>query len=162
MIELLASPDLPRTAALVAIAAWLSIVVTNNRKDGETNVLLLGTMMRMDLLADEKVLGQGLILRRATGDALARRALKWVIRSQVLIVVLLWAAAGFSTANWLGLAEETHAVAAINVAIGAFFALWSVFMCGGLYFGYWIKTPHVQQVHMTLFIVGLLLWQLAN
>ncbi len=162
MLKLLASPDLPRTAALLAIAAWLTIAVANNRKDGETNVLLLGTMMRMDLLADEKVLGQGLIHRRATGEAMARSALNWVIRAQLLIVVSLWIAAAFSAADWLGVADEITAVAMINLSIGLFFALWTVFMCGGLYFGYWIKTPHVQQVHFTLFIIGLLLWQLAN
>lgn len=162
MIELLASPDLPRTAGLLAIAAWLSIAVTNNRKDEGTNVLLLGAMMRMDLLVDENVLGQGLIHRRKTGDALARASLKWVIRSQLLIALLLWGAAGFSGANWIGLVDDMITTAAINVAVGAFFVLWTVFLCGGLYFAYWIKTPHVQQVHLTLFMIGLLLWQLAN
>lgn len=162
LLESLASPDLPRTAGLLAISAWLTIAVSNNWKDRETNVLLLGTMMRMDLLADEKILGQGLIHRRKKGDALARAALKWVIRAQVFIVVLLWIAAAFSAANWLGFADDTIAVAMINVSIGFFFALWTTFMCGGLYFGYWIKTHHVQQVHFTLFIIGLLLWQLAN
>lgn len=162
MIELLASPDLPRTAALLAIAAWLTIAVSNNRNDGETNVFLLGTMMRMDLLVDEKILGQGLVHRKKLGDALARTALKWVIRAQLFIVALLWIAATFSALNWFGLLDDTLAIAAINVSIGFFFALWTTFMCGGLYFGYWIKTHHVQQVHFTLFIIALLLWQLAN
>ena len=80
MIEFLASSDLPRTAALIATAAWLTIGVTNNMRDGETNVLLLGTMMRMDLLKDEAVLGQGLIDRATTGDGRARAALRWVVR----------------------------------------------------------------------------------
>ncbi|MFY0681439.1 MAG: DUF2165 family protein [Thalassovita sp.] len=162
MLTLLASPDLPRTAALLAISAWLTMAVLNNFKDRGTNVLLLGTMMRMDLLIEEDTLGQGLVHRRMAGEAPAQTALTWVLRAQVLIVVLLWMAGVFSAADWLGLMDETLAVATINVAIGCFFALWTLFMCGGLYFGYWIKTPHVQQVHFTLFIIGLLLWELAN
>ena len=162
MIEFLASSDLPRTAALIATAAWLTIGVTNNMRDGETNVLLLGTMMRMDLLKDEAVLGQGLIDRATTGDGRARAALRWVVRSQVLIAGLLWIAALLSLGDWIGIVEPILAVAAINVGVGAFFALWTTFLCGGLWYGYWIKTSHVQQVHFTLFIISLLLWQLAT
>lgn len=162
MLDLLAAPELPRSAALIAIAVWLSIAVTNNRRDKSTNVLLLGTMFRMDLLRDEKILGQGLSDRRVEGDGLARAALAWVIRAQFLIAFLLWGAAALSVGDWLGLSDPTLARAAINVAIGAFFALWTTFLSGGLYFGYWIKTPHVQQVHFTLFMISLLLWQLAG
>lgn len=162
MLDLLAAPGLPRSAALIAIAAWLSIAVTNNRRDKSTNVLLLGTMFRMDLLRDEKILGQGLSDRRVEGDGLARTALAWVIRAQTVIALLLWIAAALSVGDWLGVSDPVLARAAVNVAIGSFFALWTTFLCGGLYFGYWIKTPHVQQVHFTLFIISLLLWQLAG
>lgn len=162
MLDLLASPDLPRSAALIAVAAWLSIAVNNNRRDRETNVFLLGTMFRMDLLQDEKVLGQGLVDRRVEGDVLARRALSWVIYTQVVIAVMLWGAAAASTLAWLRLCDQDVARAAINIAVGSFFALWTAFLCGGLHFGYWIKTPQVQQVHFTLFIISLLLWQMAH
>jgi len=162
MIELLASPDLPRSAALIAVAAWLSIAVFNNLRDNETNVLLLGTTFRMDLLKDEVILGQGLRDRRAEGEALARTAMRWVIRAQVVICVLLWGAAVVSVLDWVGIGEPVYALAAVNVAVGSFFALWTTFLCGGLYYGYWIKAPQVQQVHFTLFIISLLLWQLAS
>ena len=162
MLELLASPNLPRSAAMIAVATWLTIAVINNMRDKGTNVLLLGTMFRMDLLKDEPILGQGLRDRRAKGEGLARSMTKWVIRAQVGICVLLWGAATLSVLDWLGLCDPIYAIAAINVAVGSFFALWTGFLCGGLYYGYWIKTPQVQQVHFTLFIISLLLWQMAS
>ncbi len=162
MLALLASPDLPRTAGLLAVAAWLTLAVSNNRRDNGTNVLLMGTMFRMDLLKDEAVLGQGLMHRRVQGEGMARTALRWVIRAQILIALLLWMAAIASGATWLGYLDDISTDAMINVAVGSFFALWTMFLCGGLYYGYWIKTPHVQQVHFTLFIIALLLWQLAH
>lgn len=162
MIELLASSGFPKTAALVAIAAWLTIAAGNNQRDKPTNWLLLGVMMRQDLLKDEPVLGQGLKDRRIDDPDFPKTALKVIIGAQILIAVLLWIAAIFSGLDWLGYIDGVVAAAAINVAVGAFFALWTTFLCGGLWFGYWIKTWHVQQVHFTLFIIALLLWQMTN
>jgi len=162
MIELFASPDFPRTAALVAIATWLTIAVLNNWRDQPTNWALLGTMMRQDLLKDEPVLGQGLKHRRIEDPEFPKKTLKIIIGAQVLIAMLLWIAAIVSGLDWLGYVDGIFAIATINIAVGAFFALWTIFLCGGLWFGYWIKTWHVQQVHFTLFIIALLLWQLAK
>ena len=162
MLDLLASPGMPRAAALIAIATWLSIAVNNNRRDRGTNLLILGTMLRMDLLRDEEALGQGLTDRRLEGDGLARKALSWVIAAQAVIAVMLWVAAATSTLAWLQLCDQIVAQAVTNIAVGSFFALWTAFLCGGLHYGYWIKTPQIQQVHFTLFIVSLLLWQMAH
>lgn len=161
MIEILASSDFPRTAALVAIAAWLTIAVGNNRRDKPTNWLLLGAMVRQDLLKDEPVLGQGLKDRRIVDPGFPKLALRVVIAAQILIAILLWISALVSGLDWFGIIDGVIATAATNVAVGAFFALWTTFLCGGLWFGYWIKTWHVQQVHFTLFIIALLLWQIA-
>ena len=162
MIDLFASSAFPRTAALLAISCWLSIAVVNNRRDRPTNWALLGGMLRQDLLRDEPVLGQGLADRRIEDPAFPKRLLSLVIGAQIVIATLLWLSTLFSALHWIGVVERTVAVAVINVAVGAFFALWTTFLCGGLWFGYWIKTWHVQQVHFTLFIVALLLWQLAS
>ena len=162
MIELLASSDFPRTAALIAIAVWLTIAVGNNWRDKATNTTLLGVMIRQELLEDEPVVGQGLKDRRIEDPDFPDKALEMIIAAQIIVALLLWIAAILSGLAWIGVADATVATAFINVAIGFFFALWTAFLCGGLWFGYWIKTWHVQQVHFTLFIIGLLLWQLAG
>jgi len=162
MIELLAAAEFARTSALIAVAIWLSIAIGNNRKDRPTNIQLLGVMMRMELLKDEPVLGKNLKDRCIDNTKFPGKALTAIVHSQILIAGLLWIAAIFSALDWFHLTDPIYAKAAINVAVGSFFALWTFFLCGGLWFGYWIKTSHVQQVHFTLFIISLLLWQLAS
>ncbi|MGL1922511.1 MAG: DUF2165 domain-containing protein [Hyphomicrobiales bacterium] len=162
MIELFASSDFPRTGALLAVSCWLTIAVINNWLDKPTNWLLLGTMMRQDLLKDEPVLGQGLKQRRILNPKAPKIALVFVIFAQVTIAILLWFATIYSFLGWVGFVDGLMVLAVINLAIGSFFGLWTIFLCGGLWFGYWIKSPQVQQVHFSLFIISLLLWQLAN
>ena len=40
--------------------------------------------------------------------------------------------------------------------------LWGGFLCGGLWFGYWIKQGAMQMVHMTLFMLGIGTYLLFN
>ena len=162
MLETLASVGLPRTGGLVAMAAWLSIAVYNNVRDKGTNLYLLGAMFRMDLIKTDPNVGNDLEDRAIDDPDAPERAIRAVIAAQVGIGALLWAAAVLSAASWLVGFDPLVMRAVGNVAIAAFFGLWTFFLCGGLWFGYWIKTSHVQQVHFTLFIISLLLWLLLH
>jgi hypothetical protein len=54
------------------------------------------------------------------------------------------------------------AIARANGALGAFLGLWLFFLCGGLWFGYWMKMGPVQQVHLTLMVIALLAVLVVN
>jgi len=40
-------------------------------------------------------------------------------------------------------------------ALTCFLTSWLVFICGGLWFGYWLKQGAMQSVHMTLILIAL-------
>jgi predicted small integral membrane protein len=153
---------LARTVLLGGLAAWLTLAAANNIRDSGTNIHLLGTMMRMSLIEEDPAVGRGLLGRAVRSEGAPRFLLAAVIVVQVIVCVLLWwgtlllgqvAAAG-------GDRDQARAVA--TLALTAFAALWFVFLIGGLWFGYWIKTPQVQQVHFTLLIVAILALLLVN
>jgi hypothetical protein len=73
-------------------------------------------------------------------------ALMW--RSVVLWVLALGSAPGSSVLN--------AALAATNLALLVYMALWIGFLVGGLYFGYWIKQGPFQVAHLLLFTLTLL------
>jgi len=140
------------------LAAWLTLAAANNVIDPRTNTHLLSEMMAMAELKRDAVLGQGLLWRSVSSAALPRAILRLVIALQIGIVVLLWRAAYL-----LGFGEHgAAAVAAANLALGAFASLWFFFLCGGMWFGYWMKMPQVQQVHMMLLLVSLAAMALIN
>jgi predicted small integral membrane protein len=153
---------LARTVVLGGLAAWLTLAVVNNILDPGTNIHLLGTMMRMSLIEEDPAVGRGLLRRAVRSEGAPRFVLAAVIIVQVIVCVLLWwatlllgqaAAAG-------GDHDQSQSVA--TLALTAFAALWFVFLIGGLWFGYWIKTPQVQQVHFTLLTVSILALLLVN
>jgi len=50
----------------------------------------------------------------------------------------------------------THvAINIANYSLSAFMSMWFFFLCGGFWFGYWIKTPQIQEVHMKLIIISI-------
>lgn len=51
---------------------------------------------------------------------------------------------------------------AANIALSMFAAMWLVFLCGGLWFGYWIKQGPIQGVHFTLLILSVACMMLVN
>lgn len=145
-----------RLVVMLGLALWLSVAVLNNLTDPGTNRALLGHTLSMDLLRADEGLGAGLLWRAWPGDW-SRMVLYAVAALQSGIAVLLWRAAYayFAIAihgNGTGLAAARHAAV---LALSCFLMLWMGFICGGLWFGYWLKQGPVQSVHMMLILISL-------
>jgi predicted small integral membrane protein len=157
-----ASPLFPAAVILLALAAWLSFAVFNNIRDPSTNRYLLGQMFTMQMLAEDPHMGKGLLTRSVDSRQLPMVALRVVVAVQLILAIALWISAGSMGLAWLGWLERETAVTAGNLAIAGFTALWSFFLCGGMWFGYWIKMSQVQQVHLTLLVIGMLAFLLIQ
>jgi predicted small integral membrane protein len=152
---------LARVVVVSGLAAWLSLAVFNNIRDPGTNIHLLGTMMRMSLIEEDPAVGRGLLRRAVRSQTAPRVLLTAVVLAQVIICALLWWAA-VALLQAVGGDGQGRAQAIATLAISAFATLWLVFLIGGLWFGYWIKMPQVQQVHLTLLIIAVLVLVLVN
>lgn len=142
-------------ALLFGWALWLSIAVFNNIIDFDTNIFHLKNMLTMKLLQEDGILGQGLLWKSISQDG-ATYMLCCVIFAQILVCVLLWRAAFNYLLLRLGLRDNIIvAKKAANLSLTAFLVLWMFFLCGGLWFGYWIKQGAIQSVHMTLVIISI-------
>lgn len=131
-------------------AVWLMVASINNATDRGTNTLLLQRMFGMSELREDGLLGQGLLWRAFESGTFCR----WVLRA--VIGCHLSVAAALLYAAWLFAsgAPAADAMAAGTLAFTAFCGVWFSFLTGGLWFGYWIKMPQVQQVHLSLLILG--------
>lgn len=144
------------TALLLGLAIWMSLVVINNITDSSTNQYLIGQTLSMALVKDDSVMGNGLEWR-ALDPGQANVVLNLVVAIQLIIAALLWRAA-ICYLGMLGNDAEAYRRRAYNsaiVALVAFCALWMGFLCGGLWFGYWMKQGAIQQVHFTLLLIGI-------
>ena len=112
------------------------------------------------LIADP-VRGVGLV-GRALPEGLAAPALYAVIAYQALSVVLLWTATVAHVRLLFGRGDGARATFVGNIALCALAGLALMFLLGGLWFGYWIAMPAVQQVHFTLLIVAIGAMVLVN
>jgi predicted small integral membrane protein len=146
-----------QTLILTWAAAWLTLVVTNNINDFGTNRALIAGMFTMDELDADTVLGNG-IEWRAIPEGLAVPALIGVIAYQLLTIALLWRGAVFAIRALLRRepALPARALRAANLGLSAFAGLFVVFLCGGMWFGYWMKLGPVQMVHLTGLIISIL------
>ena len=141
-----------KAAYLGWLGLWLCLAAWNNLVDAQTNRTLLGNLLRMKPLRDEPAMGHGLWHRTIDNEALIKALLFAIVLVEFVSAgLLLWAAAGIAYA---GITVAT--LAAADLALTCFGALWCVFLTGGLWFGYWMKTWHVQQVHFTLVTLSLL------
>lgn len=139
-------------ALLVAsLAAWLMLAVINNILDFGTNRFLLGNVTSMRELIQDTNLGRGLIARAVQSPIYPTFILHLVIVAQVAIVVLLWRGAYYLTFA----ADTEFAVGAANLGLAALLGMGFFFLTGGLFYGYWIKMPQVQQVHLALVTITL-------
>lgn len=157
-MEVLLFPYFPAAIVTGCLAAWLTCAVTNNIRDPGTNRHLLGLMVRMELLDDDPEMGNGLRNRAVLNVAFPRLALRCVVAVQVVIAVGLWLAFCALTLSCFGLLDPKSALAIFRGALAAFALLWAVFLCGGMWFGYWIKMGQVQQVHLLLFLISTILF----
>lgn len=152
-----------QTLLLTWVAAWLTLVVTNNITDFGTNRSLIGAMLSMEELIADDVLGNGIEWRAMSAD-LAVPALIGVIAYQLVAAALLWRGAVFAFRALLRRepALPLPAVRAANLGLTAFAGLFFVFLCGGMWFGYWMKMGPVQQVHFTCLIIAVIAAILVN
>lgn len=141
-----------KPAALVFWGVWLALAAFNSSVDPGTNRTLMGNMLAMADLKEGEPLGQGLLPRAVRRPDLAARMLQVIVVVQMAIALSLVA----SGVNLALSHDPAHAIALASWALAAFGALWCFFLIGGLWFGYWIKTPQVQQVHFTLLLATLL------
>ncbi|MGD9209705.1 MAG: DUF2165 family protein [Desulfobacteraceae bacterium] len=149
---------LVKMTLLTGIALWMLIIVLNNVTDPGTQIHLLSKMFGMDLFKDNPLAGQGLLSRAISWPPMAQITLVLVIIYEFLSVLLLWRAA-FSYISFLRNKEtntEFTAIKHANIALSVLLFLWFFFMCGGLFFGYWIGMASVQTVHVHLIIVTLI------
>ncbi len=133
------------------LAAWLSFAVMNNILDFGTNRFLLAKMLSMQELKEDADLGRGLTGRAVEGMAYPSAVLRIVIVAQLCVSLLLWRGAWHLAFT----PDHAFAVGAANLGLGGFICLWFLFLIGGMYHGYWIKMPQVQQVHLALVIISI-------
>lgn len=138
------------------LALWMSIAVLNNLYDPGTNHFHLGTMLSMELVRAEELLGSGLVWRSWPAEWVPR-LLYGVVSCQLSIACLLWRAVLAYVHTWLrpDLRRLKVARDRAMIALACFVLLWLGFICGGLWFGYWIKQGAIQSVHLALIVIGI-------
>lgn len=144
---------------LVLIALWITIATLNNITDPNTNINNINNTISMRLLK-EASLAEGLIWR-AWPSSFAAPVFYVICIMQIFISIMMWRAVFYFVRGILN-QDFTYAVSCVNQALMAFICLWGSFLCGGLWFGYWIKQGAMQMVHMTLFMLGVGIYLLFN
>lgn len=144
-----------RGAAMAGLALWLSIAAWNNFTDPGTNRFHIGNTLSMALLQDEAVLGAALRWR-AWPAHWAGILLYSIAAAQSLVATLLWHSAFTYAMAWRRCSHQTLHLARHRavIALTGFLMLWLAFICGGLWFGYWMKQGAIQSVHLTLILMG--------
>lgn len=147
-----------KVLVVAGLAAWLSLAVSNNILDFGTNRFLLANVTSMRELKADPNLGKGLVGRAVENARYPTLILCAVIVMQVVVALLLWRGAW----HLAFAADARAAVGAANLGLASFLALWLWFLIGGLFYGYWMKMPQVQQVHLALVIISTLAIILVN
>lgn len=148
---------------MTSLAGWLSIACFNNIVDRATNRHLLQKMLCMDLLRDDnELLGQGLLMRAWQNKQRVHTLLWIIVGIQAFISIFLWSSAilfieAIFANHYFSLALELA-----NWSLLGFMMLWLGFLCGGLWFGYWIKMSQVQTTHLLLLVISLLTMIIIN
>ena len=146
-----------RCVMLMGFTSWLSIAVVNNVIDRQTNTTLLHRVFSQQLLKEDPELGNGLLHRALRNLQAASYVMLGVIFVQACIVATLWCGVGAYIYGLVtgALVEIEFGLLVSTLGLLGALCMWFFFLCGGLYFGYWIKMPHVQQVHFALVIITL-------
>lgn len=144
-----------RCAAMAGLALWLSLAAWNNFTDPGTNRFHIGNTLTMALLQDEAVLGAALRWR-AWPAQWAGLLLHAIAAAQSVVAALLWHSAFTYAAAWRQCSRQVLHLARHRavVALTGFLMLWLAFICGGLWFGYWMKQGAIQSVHLMLVLIG--------
>ncbi|WP_020679448.1 DUF2165 family protein [Marinobacterium rhizophilum] len=140
---------IPQTVILAGLGFWLLIAAINNRVDATTNIVNIRAMITLELLREEEIRGQGLLGRAIPGHW-APTLLRGIVAIQLLTSVSLLIAAAWRLWALVDPAATPMASLTANAALTLFSGLWLGFLCGGLWFGYWIKQGAIQLVHLLL------------
>ncbi len=140
---------------LAGLGVWLCIALTNNILDKKTNRYFIYEMLSMSLISADPNVGQGLMQRACHDKKRAAQLLAVIIIIQCMIAALLLFSAATLLMNLLGY-SILIAIPLANIALLGFLLLWFCFLCGGLWYGYWIKMGQIQLVHFILLIISLL------
>ena len=145
-----------RFVLLFGLAAWLTIAAINNLTDPQTNRLFLGQTISMEMVKADSILGSGLIWR-AWPAQWSWYLLYGILIFQFFTASLLWhAAVSYSRAiTHNSIRSLVKARDRAVLALTFFLILWLFFVCGGLWFGYWLKQGVIQSVHMTMILITL-------
>jgi len=155
---------LVKTILITGIAVWMSIIALNNISDPGTQIYLLSKMYSMELFKQDPIMGKGLLSRAINWPGMAVITLFIVVIYEIVSVTLLWRAA----ISYMFILKsndkkvEFNALKRANLALSCLLFLWLFFMCGGLFFGYWLGMGAVQTVHVHLLIVTLIAFIFMN
>ena len=156
-----------KTVLISGLALWCTVLIYNNIKDSETNLTLLADMMSMKLIkADPNSGGKKLLSRAIDSSLFHKSSLLAALVVQIAGVLILWYASYSFIRIILGgsyLSEAMHyPIFLANMGLFCMLVMWFFFLCGGLWFAYWIKMWEVQQVHMMMLIITLLAIMVVN
>lgn len=144
---------------LIFIALWITIAVLNNITDPNTNISNIKNTISMEILKEDS-LAVGLTWR-AWPSSFAAPVFYVICIIQIFTSFMMWRAVFYFIKGFLN-QDIVYATRCVNHALIAFICLWGGFLCGGLWFGYWIKQGAMQMVHMTLFMLGIGTYLLFN
>ena len=141
---------------MLGLSSYLTIAVCNNFLDKGTNTFLLEQMLGMSLLKSDPLLGNGLLHRHINNPKFSIILLRIIAIVQLCIALNLWVSTGYMIDALFNAEKTPLAIQYATFSLTAFMSLWFFFWCGGLWFGYWIKTGQIQEVHMKLILLSLL------
>ena len=142
---------------------WLSLAAFNNITDFKTNYFLIKKMTSMEEIIADKNLGNNLQWRALQDKKWAKSLLIIIIAYQLFTSIHL----GMATVSLFSAIISNEIISVqlindINMSFTFALALWFGFLIGGLWFGYWIKMPQVQIVHLILVLITILCITLTN
>lgn len=141
---------------LCGLGSWLGIACFNNIVDRATNRFLLHNMFSMEQLKADESMGQGLLSRAWDNRKLSHAILWGVVVIQAVLATSFMVSAGLFITALIQQSYLEFALTIANASLFGFMCLWLWFLCGGLWFGYWIKMSQVQTTHLMLLMLGLL------
>lgn len=152
---------LAKMVIMAGMALWMSSIVLNNIVDAGTNIFNIENTITMTLLKNDAVLGLGLKWR-AWNEGYGALILKCIVAYQLLIVMAFWLSACAFLRVCTGSMPEIKAIKIGTFSLIIFSILWIGFLCGGTWFGYWIKQGAFTGVHMNMLSLTVVLLIFIN
>jgi len=149
-----------KTVFIMGLALWATILTINNITDPRTNIKLVTAMQKMILIKqDPSAGGQKLLWRSIDKPGAAKFSFLIALVLQIISVsILWWSAYLLINAIFIGTysqAAMNEAILIANLGLCCLLIEWFMFLCGGLWFAYWIKMGEVQLVHLLMLLITL-------